>query len=329
VRSVDAIVVGGGPAGSTAAWQLRRGGASVLVLDKELFPRLKLCAGWITPEVVHDLELESAHYPHGFLTFERLHVAVKGVGLALRCVQHSIRRYEFDDWLLARSGAPVEQQAVKTIRRAGADFIVDDKWRCRHLIGAGGTACPVYRQLFRELQPRNRALQAVALELELPYEWRGADCHLWFFERGLRGYSWCVPKATGWLNVGIGGMAQRLKDQGEDIREHWLHFVRRLEERMGIRIRAEPRGYSYYLRGTVEGAGVANAYLTGDAAGLATRDMCEGIGPAVRSGLRSANSILSGAPYNISDIARGSLGNGLLSRVFDWAITGGEFPSRS
>jgi flavin-dependent dehydrogenase len=322
VRSVDAIVVGGGPAGSTAAWQLHRGGAGVLVLDKERFPRAKLCAGWITPEVAQDLALTTTGYPHGLLTFERLHVAVKGVGLSFPCVQHSVRRYEFDDWLLARSGAPVERHAVRHIRRVDGDFVVDELWRCRYLIGAGGTACPVYRNLFRELLPRDRALQAVALELEFPYEWRDADCHLWFFERGLRGYSWCVPKAKGWLNVGIGGMAQRLKDRGEDIQEHWLHFVRRLEERMGIRISAEPRGYSYYVRGAANGVGIPNAFLTGDAAGLATRDLCEGIGPAVRSGLRAAHSILSGAPYGIGDIASGSLGNGLLGRVVDWAMTG-------
>ncbi len=51
----DVIVIGGGPAGSAAAARLKRGGADVLVLDKETFPRLKLCAGWITPEVVRDL----------------------------------------------------------------------------------------------------------------------------------------------------------------------------------------------------------------------------------------------------------------------------------
>jgi flavin-dependent dehydrogenase len=323
VRSIDAIVVGGGPAGSTAAWQLRRGGASVLVLDKACFPRAKLCAGWITPEVLQDLALTAGEYPHGMLTFERLHVALKGIGVAFPCVQHSIRRYEFDHWLLVRSGAPVERHTVRNIACDRGDFIIDGLWRCRYLVGAGGTSCPVYRTLFRGQQPRDQRLQAVALELELPYAWHGADCHLWFFERGLRGYSWCVPKADGWLNVGIGGMAQRLKDRGEDIREHWRHFVRRLEERMGIRIGAEPRAYSYYLRGAVEGAGIANAYLTGDAAGLATRDLCEGIGPAVRSGLRSAHSILSGAPYGIADIARGSLGSGLLGRVLGRVMTGG------
>jgi flavin-dependent dehydrogenase len=73
VRSCDVVVIGGGPAGSAAAWNLKAGGADVLVLDKERFPRLKLCAGWITPEVVRDLQMDVASYPHRFLTFERLH----------------------------------------------------------------------------------------------------------------------------------------------------------------------------------------------------------------------------------------------------------------
>jgi flavin-dependent dehydrogenase len=323
VHSYDVIVVGGGPAGSTAAWRLQRGGASVLVLDKERFPRLKLCAGWITPEVLSDLELDPAEYPHRFLTFKRLHFNVKGLGLGLPCVQHSIRRYEFDDWLLARSGARVEQHTVKEIRRDGADFIVDDTWRCRHLVGAGGTSCPVYRGLFRAQLPRERALQTVTLELEFPCEWQDPDCRLWFFERGLPGYSWYVPKARGWLNVGVGGMAQRLKQRGEDIWLHWRRFTARLEARLGVTITNEPTGYSYYLRGEARGTCADNAYLTGDAAGLATRDLCEGIGPAVRSGLRAANSILTGAPYVIDNLARASLGSGLVSRGFDWAFTRG------
>ncbi len=66
------------------------------MLDKETFPRLKLCAGWITPEVVRDLEMDIKEYPHSFLTFERLHVHVKGLYVKVPCIQHSIRRVEFD-----------------------------------------------------------------------------------------------------------------------------------------------------------------------------------------------------------------------------------------
>ena len=57
MRRTDAIVVGGGPAGSTCAWKLRQAGLDVLVLDKAAFPRLKLCAGWVTPACLRDLEL--------------------------------------------------------------------------------------------------------------------------------------------------------------------------------------------------------------------------------------------------------------------------------
>ena len=45
----DAVIVGGGPAGSTLARALVQAGASVAVFDKQAFPRDKTCAGWITP----------------------------------------------------------------------------------------------------------------------------------------------------------------------------------------------------------------------------------------------------------------------------------------
>jgi flavin-dependent dehydrogenase len=69
-----------------------------------------------------------------------------------------------------------------------------------------------------------------------------------------------------------------------------------------------PRGHSYYVR---EGAPVVrkgNALLTGDAAGLATRDLGEGIGPAIRSGVLAADAIASGGAYALESIPRYSLG---------------------
>ena len=170
---------------------------------------------------------------------------------------------------------------------------------------------------------RDRALQTATLELEFPCDWRDADCHLWFFEHGLPGYSWYVPKAQGWLNVGVGGMAARLKQRGEDLRQHWQHLLTKLERQFQIRVPEAPTGYSYYLRGPLAPARIGNAFLTGDAAGLATRDLCEGIGPAIRSGQRAADSILKGTAYQLEGITGASLGGGLMSRWMDWAFTRG------
>ncbi len=323
MRSCEVLIVGGGPAGSSAAWRLAREGRDVLVLDQASFPRLKLCAGWITPEVVRDLAIDIGAYPHRFLTFERMHLHVKGLHLPIRCVQHSIRRVEFDAWLLTRSGAPVVQHNVRQIREADGGYVIDDAFRARYLIGAGGTRCPVYRSLFRSVNPRAVELQTVTLEHEIEYDWRDPECHLWFFEHGLPGYAWYVPKQNGWLNVGIGGMAERIKRSGRTIHEHWARLTEKLDRDLARGAHYEPSGYSYYLRGRVDVVHRGNAFITGDAAGLATRDMAEGIGPAVRSGLAAAESILTGAPYRLEAVTGASLGGGWPSRLFDWAMTRG------
>jgi flavin-dependent dehydrogenase len=323
-----AIIIGGGPAGSSCAWQLRRRGIDCLILDKARFPRLKLCAGWITPEVVSDLELDPADYPHSFLTFEVTQVHFFGMTLKKQSPQHSIRRSEFDAWLLERSGAPVRHHTVKSISLHGDKYIIDDQFACKYLIGAAGTGCPVYRTLFREANPRSRFMQAVALEQELPYAWEDGDCHLWFFNRGLPGYSWYVPKQSGYLNLGIGAAAERLKHKEQHIQSHWQRFVDILQ-RQGFVDAAQslaPQGYSYYLRHRVDIGRQGNAFVIGDAAGLATRDLAEGIGPAVRSGIQAANAIADEADLDLRSVSAYSLPPGLPRRLLEYLLSGRGAP---
>ena len=49
------IVVGAGPAGSTAAAYLARAGVNVLLLEKTTFPREKVCGDGLTPRAVREL----------------------------------------------------------------------------------------------------------------------------------------------------------------------------------------------------------------------------------------------------------------------------------
>jgi flavin-dependent dehydrogenase len=118
-------------------------------------------------------------------------------------------------------------------------------------------------------------------------------------------------------------MAERIKRRGDDIKGHWASFTRMLGRKLAPGVSHEPQGYSYYLRGAVDAARVEDAFVTGDAAGLATRDMCEGIGPAVRSGMRAAQAILGQTEYSLAGLTGASLGGGLASRALDWAFTRG------
>ena len=322
MRRADAIVVGGGPAGSTCARKLRRAGLDVLVLDRAAFPRTKLCAGWVTPEALQDLEVDPDDYPHSLLTFDHLALHWKWFSVRPGTRQYSIRRYEFDDFLLRRSGANVIRHKVGQIQERSGDYVVDGEFRCKYLIGAGGTACPVYRNLFHELSPRDSGLQTATLEQEFVYNWQDPTCHLWFFRDGLPGYAWYVPKAGGYINVGLGGMAVQLKRQGGHLKHYWAGFTRRLRE-LGLVDFDDyhPSGYSYYLRGSGGAVSNGNAYLVGDAAGLATVDMCEGIGPAIKSGLLVAEAIVTGADYSLDGISRYS-GSGFASAMLERKFAG-------
>ena len=308
MQTVDALIIGGGPAGSTCAWKLRQAGVDVIVLDRASFPRTKLCAGWITPEVVDRLEFDIDAYPYSFMSFDKLHFHFKRFSFSKRTTQHSIRRFEFDDFLLRRCGAPVHEHRVKKIARKNGWYVVDDLYRCKYLVGAGGTRCPVYREFFHDINPRAKLLQIATMEKEFPYDWDNEECHLWFFKDGLPGYAWYVPKANGHINVGLGGKADKLKISGGRLKKFWKGFTEKLErERLVHGAEYEPTGYSYYLRGSVDVVRHNDALIVGDAVGLASVDMGEGIGPAVHSAMLAADAIASNNEYDLKSLAQFSV----------------------
>src|SRR5438552_2497495 len=151
MRQVETIIVGGGPGGSSCAWALCRNGRECLVLERKAMPRLKLCAGWVTPKVLVDLAIDPASYPHGIVKLSGLRVLIgrrRALARTAACVQYSIRRIEFDAWLLKRSGVEVVEHTVREVVAENGGYTIDGVFHCKNLVGAGGTNCPVKKALF-------------------------------------------------------------------------------------------------------------------------------------------------------------------------------------
>jgi flavin-dependent dehydrogenase len=303
--NTDVLIVGGGPAGSSCAWHLERAGFDCLILDKALFPREKPCAGWITPAVFGHLGISLEEYPHSLTKFTSFQISLRGIKFQIPTKQYAIRRLEFDHWLLKRAGVQHTQHKVERIEVQNGLYILDGEFSGKFLVGAGGTHCPVRKTIFDEQnRSRNKAL-IIAKEAEFAYPAKDNRCHLWFFEHGLPGYAWYVPKRDGCINIGIGGSAAGLKKLGETLNQHWQRLIVKLEK-MGLvnDYDVKPLGYSYYRRHRFEEPCRENAYLVGDALGIATQDMGEGISPAIHSGLLAGEAIASGQDYSIRSIPK-------------------------
>ncbi len=294
----EVIIIGGGPAGSTCAWKLKQGNIDCILLDSQKFPRTKLCAGWITPEVIEQLELSD--YPN--IQLNANYVNFFGIDKKLKSKSYAIRRYEFDDWLLKRSGVEVYHHKAHNIKKQDGFYIIDNIYKCKYLVGAGGTHCPVYRSFFKHLHPRTKNNLVCCLEQEIKYDYKEKECRCWFFENNIHGYSWCVSKTDAYLNIGIGGI---FKDKKVNIKEHWGYLVDKLDKLNLVNdFEFNPGGHFYYIRDRVENCRIDNAFIIGDAAGLSTRDLGEGIGPAVESGMFAADSIINKTEFLLHSIKK-------------------------
>lgn len=306
--SCDVLIVGAGPAGSSCAWGLRRAGLDVLILDRCVFPRNKVCGGWITPAVLEELQVDPAEYARnrvfqpltGFRTSRMGSPEVEtDYG---RPISYGIRRVEFDDFLLTRCGACVSQGiALKSIERAGDHWIVNQQIKTRLLVGAAGHFCPVARFLGAD---SHGEIAVVAQETEFEMTSRQADnCSIrpevpeLYFCPDMKGYGWCFRKQN-FLNIGLG----RLDRHG--LPGHVGDFVEFLKSnrKIGFELPTPMQGHAYLLHGdnqrNIVGEGIL---LIGDAAGVAYSQSGEGIRPAIESGLLAAGAIIAaGGKYTRS-----------------------------
>ena len=294
------LIVGGGPAGSSLALELGKSGYDSVVLDRQTFPRDKVCAGWVTPSILHSLQIDAADYSrtrvlqpiHGF------RIGIIGNGDTETCakkhaISYGIRRCEFDYYLLERSGANLRLgQSLNKIERSGSSWVVNESFTTPLVVGAGGHYCPVARYLGGSVRQHDQVVVAQEVEFRMTPE-QSRECTVspelpeLYFCGDYKGYGWVFRKGD-YLNIGLG------REDKDNLSGHVAAFCKFLwrAKKIPAVIPRDFHGHAYLLyqhsRRQVTADGML---LVGDAAGLAYTHSGEGIRPAVESGILAAQTI--------------------------------------
>ncbi|KPQ33673.1 MAG: Dehydrogenases (flavoproteins) [Phormidesmis priestleyi Ana] len=286
---LDCIIVGGGPAGSSAAYHLSKAGRSVLLLEKSALPRYKPCSGAVSPSVAQWFDFDFA--PAIDSQIKRVRYTWK-LGDAIDAQLEtdpiwSVRREVFDQFLIDQAkaqGAEVKDQTVVTgIAQTGDGWQVNTahgSFFGRYIIAADGAKGPMAGWLGF---PAHKVREAGVLEIntEAPVQ-DGA----FSFEFGLakNGCLWSFPKQQGY-SIGVSSfIGDSLKDLKTPLQKYAPEFGATFED--GI-LHTHPLKLwdgNWPLHGE-------RSLLVGEAAAIVDPLTAEGIRPAMFSGVMAAKAI--------------------------------------
>ncbi|MCU1503769.1 MAG: geranylgeranyl reductase [Ilumatobacteraceae bacterium] len=309
-RRFDVIVVGAGPAGSTSALVLARGGARVALVDKATFPRDKACGDLVGPRGLALLaQLGLTPPPDGREVGEMVVLGPTGrrvvlparAGLTYPGHGVAITRRRFDAWLrdeaLAAGAEPVVAHVADL---AGPSSVVlDDGTRLDAdvVVGADGARSALARRAglidphtvlwgfaYRGYAAQHVERPVIALWDETP-------------RRGFPGYGWIFPGEDGTANIGLGlglGPAGARRASARAV-ERFTSFCSHLRDHGLLASSVEERRLGGWLKMGMVGTIAARdrLLLVGDAAGLVNPLQGEGIAPAMTSAAAAASAILA------------------------------------
>lgn len=286
----DAIVVGAGPAGCAAAWDLASAGRAVLLLDRADFPRHKACAGGLTRKSLRALRYSVA--PVVRETVSSIVVeSRRGEAATLKsrtAVCALTVRLELDAFCLRqtlKAGAqfcriePI--QAIEENDREVLLRTADHTFCAQFLVGADGVHSRVRQMVQGDVASWFR--RGLAIEAQV-YPARGTAKDLVFDLAPLEhGYGWVFPKGDH-LNVGLYTESAREKLDRP-------RLGRYIAERFG-EVRMEPAAGQFLGFGAEAApASPGRIFLIGDAGGFADPLTGEGIYGAIASGQAAAAAI--------------------------------------
>ena len=314
IIETDVLVVGAGPAGSSAAAWAARNGQQVTIIDKEKFPRDKPCGDGLTPRAIKELtSLGLADW----LSTKPKNIGLRAAGFGQELLLpwkspslpdwgSAVPRVELDNQILQvakTSGASVhdgisaedveiENGRISKVVTKSADELIE--YRVKNVIIADGVRSQLGRKLNRTWH-RDTAYGVAARAyikserhddpwISSHLELRGAENEI------LSGYGWIFPQGNGEVNIGVGTLATQKRPADINLRALMSQYTE--EQRESWKLTGElrlPWSAMLPMGGAVSGVAGPNYMFIGDAAGCVNPLNGEGIDYGLETGRLAAN----------------------------------------
>jgi geranylgeranyl diphosphate/geranylgeranyl-bacteriochlorophyllide a reductase len=301
LETFDVVVVGGGPAGATAAADLARRGRSVLLLDRA--GRIKPCGGAIPPRLIQEFEIPDALLVARATSARMISPADRRVDMPINGFVGMVDREVFDEWLRKRASAfgaerrngsfkrltrdPDESTIIEYLPKAGSTTAALERVRARAVIGADGALSTVARQCIEDADRMPYVFayhEIVRSPRQASTVFDGSRCDVYY--RGTLSpdfYGWIFPHGET-TSVGTGSA-----HKGFSLR----NAVSTLRDAAGLddleTIRCE--GAPIPLRPLPRWDNARDVVLAGDAAGVVAPASGEGIFYAMTGGRLAAEAV--------------------------------------
>jgi len=310
----DVLILGAGPAGMSCALALRNSGLRVGIIDKETFPRDKICGDAIPGRAIKLLKEIHPGFETAFSDLEYKQLIRESVFyLNNKMLQHSwkldaysCRRLYFDNFLMSflkehSSTVVFENTEIREVLKSGSGWRLSTKGGsvslvAKILIGADGINGVSRRNLTGNKTDRKHHVTALRAYYTGISDIRGSCTEFYLDKTSIPGYFWIFPLKGGLFNVGFGMISSFIAKENLNLKNEFYEVIKRSEiltQKFRNSQAAGPlEAYGIPLGSRRTVVSGDHFLLGGDAASLVDPLSGDGIGNAILSGKLAALQVV-------------------------------------